>query len=595
MKGQNLLKFCLFLVWFGSQFLSGSTSSCQPYLLDNECSYVVGESVLTKEVSIDSSPSEITSAQLEMFSQIALNISDLRMFPFQCRRPALWLLCNLVFETCDESNEPTCSPVDDEQCELVSQNCSNTCMTVFQTECPVWSPCSNAQTSTTTTSARDSSCFGSEENEKEEEDTESGLSDGCPNNTQLLIDSNLSPIPVITCISGFDGNESIPLFSCCNSPYVLDSGNTEECVIQCPQYDFSKETESAINVVGFCFTWISSLLFLFSAIPLYFVGELSKFPQYVSPLTSFATLGLLHTWTWSIYVGGNANYLCQGEKDYSVAHYAFSNSFICIFQAAIMSFWAFATCYWQLILTLCAVSYSYHEQFSFLRMFRPGGRHLKVEIVIQVVGWGSSFLFGVAVFFVGKCFGTTQLEIANGTPLMTYLPGQFACLLFPAERTLFYYVPQTSLLLASLVLCGVATFGLRRSYHLALLQWRSLFYLLYLSAMILLLEIVLLLSHSWKSPIRIDDHAVCTLSHPRVSSSPCEKEDILVQLFFFVAFEVLITTEIGVLSGVVYLTNPAVRKWWKAQFCGDRKDSPSESLALLAGFTSPSSSSALIN
>ena len=155
MKDQNLLKFCLFLVWFGSQFLSGSgvddeTSSCHPYLLENECSYVVGESVLTKEVSIDSSPSEITSAQLEMFSQIALNISDLRMFPFQCRRPALWFLCNSVFETCDDSNEPTCSPVDDEQCELVSQNCSNTCMTVFQTECPVWSLCSNAQTSTTT-------------------------------------------------------------------------------------------------------------------------------------------------------------------------------------------------------------------------------------------------------------------------------------------------------------------------------------------------------------------------------------------------------------------------------------------------------------
>ena len=418
-----------------------------------------------------------------------------------------------------------------------------------------------------------------------------------PNNTQLLIDSNRSPIPVITCISGFDGNESIPLSSCCNSPYVLDSGNTEECVIQCPQYDFNEKAESTINVMGFCFTWISTLLFLFSIIPLYFVGELSKFPQYVSPLTSFATLGFLHTWTWSIYVGGNANYLCQGEKDYSVAHYAFSNSFICIFQAAILSFWAFAMCYWQLILTLCAVSYSYYGQFSFLRMFRPGGRHLKVEIVIQVVGWGSSFLLGVAVFFVETCVGTTKSEIIKGTPLTTYLPGQFACLLFPAERSLFFYVPQSSLLLASLVLCGVAMFGLRRSYHLALLQWRSLFYLLYLSAMILLLEMVVLISHTWKSPLRVEDYAVCTLSHPRVSSSPCEKEGIVVPFLVFVAFETLITTEIGVLSGVVYLTNPSVRKWWEFKFRGDkaRKDSSSESLALLAGFTSPSSSSAIVN
>ena len=385
--------------------LDGPLTQCVAYNLHNECEYVVGAAV--------SVPS---SGQLRAFDEIALLISNARMVPIPCRRGLVWYYCNSVFPMCEENGGSVriCLP-DLDSCNQVNKDCRKVydgdilnCTARFDngllTKQYVAGDLTDEERN------REQQCgtaitHSSATMLKEDTSDVANISNSPPppcssSPTLRLHKAQQSPIPVLTCLGLESGNEdagssgNYSIIECCLFPFKLDNVDNlvaGECAVRCPQYDFSETAERGIGIFSFVMVWADTLIFLVSVIPYFFMTNLRQFPGYVTPLTSFCVLMMLHTWTWSMYTGycegehdyveyrpgysmgwsTGEHYLCGDVVDYLTARMTFGNSFKCKIQAAMMEFFLVALSYWQLILAICVLSYPYHNSMTFLKLFRP--------------------------------------------------------------------------------------------------------------------------------------------------------------------------------------------------------------------------------
>ena len=198
-----------------------SPPPCFDYQLENECStFVNNQVVLDKPL------------QEAIFNFISLNVSDIRLLPFECRRPLLWYLCGSAFPPCPRESEEERLCWQIEGCHQVSEACDD----FFSLDCPSLSffeldsslPCSSM------------------------------VSEDLEKTTQ-------HPIKVETCL----GEESQTI-ECCPDPFIVDKGG--ECVVECLQYEFGERFETGIQITIFVFFWIEILVLFIGQLPFIFMS-----------------------------------------------------------------------------------------------------------------------------------------------------------------------------------------------------------------------------------------------------------------------------------------------------------------------------------
>ena len=233
---------------------------CFNYTLDNECTIVFEN----KSTSID------PSLQSLVFEEIALSVSDVRMFPTKCRRSILWFFCDLSFQSCPFfTNSLACESYYLSFCHEVGNTCQKEiedrekyqnddddeddfdfdfdfdiierlgCEIVVSNWCQVGDVFQQQQQHT----------------EEKESPTRKG--------EERFVTS--IPIPVQTCL--INSNESN---TCCPEPFHQHS-ETLECVVSCPNdRDFI-----IVSVVTFSIAW--------GTVPI-LIGEWSqRFLSQISP------------------------------------------------------------------------------------------------------------------------------------------------------------------------------------------------------------------------------------------------------------------------------------------------------------------------
>ena len=224
----------LFTVLLFSLGLGQSSPSfdllCFPYVLENECSSLVGNVSIVEE-----------SEQQDFFDEyVSLNVSNVRMVQESCRRPYLSYLCQLMFGSfsCESSSNEEQHCLEEQSCLQVSDLCSD----YFQLDCSSSFSSSPSPTPTPTLDC-------SEEVKEQIEEVKK------------------KPIQVETCLDGL--KEEI---ECCPDPFIFD--DNDECVVQCPQYLYGESVEQWIRITTFILIWICVLIFITAMIPLYLTSHL---------------------------------------------------------------------------------------------------------------------------------------------------------------------------------------------------------------------------------------------------------------------------------------------------------------------------------
>ena len=225
------MMFTILLFWFVGCLLSTPSPDllCVPYVLENECSSLVGN------VTIEE------SEQQDFFDEyVSLNVSNVRMVQESCRRPYLSYLCQLTFGSlsCESSSNEEQHCLEEQSCLQVSDLCSD----YFQLDCSSSFSFSPSPTPTPTLDC-------SEEVKEQIEEVKK------------------KPIQVETCLDG--SKEEI---ECCPDPFIFD--DNDECVVQCPQYLYGESIEQWIRIMTFILDWCCVLIFITAMIPLYLTSHL---------------------------------------------------------------------------------------------------------------------------------------------------------------------------------------------------------------------------------------------------------------------------------------------------------------------------------
>ncbi len=315
-------------------------SVCVPYVLDNECSVVVSPLV--------SSP---IPQQLLFDLFLAQTISDIRMFPSQCRRSLIWYLCNSAYPMCDNVTGSVC-PVSAESCDYVYSQCETFPNITKNLNCGVTMSCPEQQ------HHDDPFLFPpslSLVDSKRSIDSESPC---VKNLSSSFIDT--TPIPVVTCIS-VGLNDTIP---CCPTPYVRHSNG--ECVIQCLQYGFGESRENDWALASLIMVWVASSLYIFAIIPSLVLSNWLQFPTVAVHSMEVCCFIIVHTSIWATYEGPQ-QYICGGEaEDYTQKFfYDYLSSSKCLAQSWIISYFQLAFYSWLFVLSLNTIALILGYSFSF--------------------------------------------------------------------------------------------------------------------------------------------------------------------------------------------------------------------------------------
>ena len=313
----------LFNATLSLELRDGNECDPFPYDLDNEC-----RNVLLSEVNFNHEEQDL------IFSEISVFISDVRMFPSICRRSLIWLLCNLAFPSCIQG--VVCHSIDLSSCFQVEENC----MDSYQSFCSQTEQnrmicdglasllnCSSFFSSPPTSTSSfplylplDEMSIDQTFEQIEQCDPSTGM-EGLQKATE-------EPIEVTTCLI----SQNVTIDPCCTSPLYVKDKKTGECVVSCPQYDYTKEKEETLGIVSFVLLWISTFIFFLSVFPSFFIPELRQFPGYVGYIVSFTTLLFLHSQSWAFYVGGPKVFVCHSEQNFFVAEENVSGSPRCFIQ-----------------------------------------------------------------------------------------------------------------------------------------------------------------------------------------------------------------------------------------------------------------------
>ena len=278
-----LVCFVLLLCSICFSCVRGDDEFCFSFQLENECSEVIQRTFIPKE------------EQENEWKQIEMQISDIRMLNYDCRRPLVWFLCSSVFGECGSENQ-TDTDINPSLCEEVNEECGGDIL-----------DCSNDQSPFVLSRIVSS-----------------------------LPSSFSSPIPVITCLE--NPNTHI---ECCPDPYTLSS-ITEECVISCPP-TFYKEQEGLL-IANYVFFFFSFGVLILAFIPYIFLPELRVFPKYALAMSMLYMLCFSICLNWSLFVGVEF-YVCGSERE-SGSFYDFVESSRCTIQQAFWTFFTFSSFFW---------------------------------------------------------------------------------------------------------------------------------------------------------------------------------------------------------------------------------------------------------
>jgi hypothetical protein len=321
------------MIWF---LLVGCVCGCSNYVLQNECTDVIVDSVeLSEEV------------QPILFNILSLPISDVRMIPSSCRRPLLSFLCNYYFVgSCSNSTGFGCIPLQS-ICEEVNTVCGTSIFNCTEMYANI-------------------------------------------NKTQCDINTT-TPIPVLTCLSAED-----QITECCASPYKLDR-YTKECVIGCPPdvLFYKEEDVWDFQIFYFSLLMLGFAVLIPAAIPMFLIPDFLLFPRYIHIILAVNALlaGLFDNFS---FFDGRREYLCGDEDDFLVAYSKLSVSPICRFQFFFIIFFLIFFVYWFSILALVALSFVYHERlnfFSYLSPSHPKNNVTQFWILIGAIGVSSGVAF----------------------------------------------------------------------------------------------------------------------------------------------------------------------------------------------------------
>ena len=231
----EMLVSAVLLLWCVGLDLGHSSStraSCVEYVLENECSSLVGN------VAVEE------SEQQDFFDEyVSLNVSNVRMAPEGCRRPYLSYLCQLMFGSfsCESSSNEEQHCLEEQSCLQVSDLCSD----YFPLDCS-----SSLSSSPSPTPSPTLDC--SEEVKEQIEEVKK------------------KPIQVETCLDG--SKEEI---ECCPDPFIFD--DNDECVVQCPQYVYGESIEQGIRISLFVLDWVCFFILVAALLPYSFMADMRFF------------------------------------------------------------------------------------------------------------------------------------------------------------------------------------------------------------------------------------------------------------------------------------------------------------------------------
>ena len=290
--------------------------SCTTYTLENECSYVIDYDIVDVGLPL----------QLR-FEQIADAVSDVRMlYPFECRRGLITLLCGLNFPGCTEDRRAVYA------CEEVCTRLYDVCpeeILIYLTQssglplnCSLLPLASRSFDNDDASSESEAGADPEGCTRSSPEVSQSGARDlfearneqmrevgeilsgqrGLFSRMALPSNATCNPIPI---------PKAIPVSTCrpegvvpCCTGFLEISTVTGECAEQCPYYLYPNSSKDRVlEVLIFVLATISLVLFIIGGVPYLSDPMGRKFPNYITCIMCFCATMTAQMASWSIYAG----------------------------------------------------------------------------------------------------------------------------------------------------------------------------------------------------------------------------------------------------------------------------------------------------
>mmetsp|Transcript_20782 Transcript_20782/g.32442 ORF Transcript_20782/g.32442 Transcript_20782/m.32442 type:complete len:549 (-) Transcript_20782:107-1753(-) len=491
----NSLLFVSFLLVYGcvgQPRLDRQASVGYRYVLDNECS----PTLYGQRIAVPPEQQQL------FFDFIAVNISDIRMYPADCRRPALWLLCSLVFPAVVDETDDACV-VGIEECEFTSEQCFGLL------DCGLFEN------------------FFSQE----------GRGDVCPR----LLRAGETPVAVETCINA-DRKE----LKCCFEPYIRADDSTEECVVGCPAGFWDPEDSKIVAYVVFGMMWVGFIMAFIGFVPLCFFKRALDFPKQLVPLGVIFVLWWTLFKMWGVFVGIDY-YVCQGNEDGVAALVEFLDSDTCMAQLFFMN-WLPACVSLQMVAVACVFTGMVHNPDpKFIQKMRPYWYvvvivlPLVVCVIVQLLyelgDYDSSLLLpGIA--------NSCQMDVSSSIGIIL---------------NVFY---STCFFLTYIIgFIGLVKI-FRRSWQLARIHFRLVVFLFFMTVVSSLLLVLFyrILPENIDYADDYQDGIACVAFHPQDPDYPCQTiyDD---NFAYFVVVEVSIILAVLIMTAVLFM-NRMIFAWW---------------------------------
>jgi len=486
--------------------------TCEPYVLYNECTGLVGPLV--------DIPEEFTSQQEYFDNALALSVSDLRMLPPSCRRPLVWFLCNIGFHTCGGAGE------------LCTVNL--TTVESLAAECGV--AVENLARVSGTRRSR-------------------GTSLVCADVPVVVED----PIEVVTCLSDMKQPTG-----CCFGPFAKDP-TSGECVTACFQYTFSPVKENAMFYTSGVLTCLNLVIFLIILPPIVVVFPVWHFPNYIPVLIYVVSTGLSITVNAAFFAGGAEAFVCRGNFEFSSALLLFLQSSRAYALAFFNSFFLLSNASWSVALAIVMLFNTVRYEYWYQARGWPQKFSPLAVIMFHVFCWGTPLVLSLASLSVALA---NPAESMDDVFYLTVGAGVYTCFWNPVELTyVISFIPyamltvfDTTLLLVILVLiCS-------KDYRILVFQWRFIMYSVVFAIVSVNFVVYMFYFGSNREEHTSDlqrEYTVCASLHPR--NDVCEKGDSGLYPWIYISFAVMLQL-FPFVSGLIFLSKGRVWRFWRDIF-----------------------------
>jgi hypothetical protein len=487
---------CLHFLLFLFLIPSCCGDHCFALSLENECSHVLGP----HNVSFSSATQE------QYFSLIAQTISDVRMFPNNCRRPFIGCLCGILFSSCDYENGDMTFVCDSICSETTPDNCDE----YFNSSLII-------------------SLFQSNLNETNE-------------SKECFLPPNLSTVPVLTCLP--DGVQ------CCHGMYKTNPDDGECDTLCVPSYNVDQRL--VLSFLLLFFVWGGFFLCIIGFVPYICDPYARSFPNHLPMFLVLSSLTFNIISTIPQFSSSNHNldpyqldnFICNGK----------SNG--CILQACFFGFFSLMTCLYSLWISyrIFFICISNSSIIKYLPNLTNKTSHI---LLVHGTTFIFSFLNFVAFLFIGYFEGNLTARTTPGYCIPS--PN------WPSHQFYFYWL---WLLLFLVILLFLLIFiGIRfltTNYTFFLMQFRAVLVCFLILNFLANIASLFILNSTNREMVRnqILENSICENTFAREIDPACRDYFTPVS-FSYSVFLVISVGGIGFWGAIfVSLSRAETWAWW---------------------------------